>query len=278
MSLYCGNCRNAIKGDYGLLYRLERDAEGNLRYPHQEEDHLPPNSTVCDLCWLSVPETCKYAKPETDPKATVFAHACADSGVSPMTGAKEWSSMVVDDKNLLFMREQDVSEKLPSALQIIKCDAREKIGAAKSVQLSHEFLTLLRGRTLQCVIVYDQTRCDLRFSGRLIVPIGIVRIFATDAPKHALTIDHQLLCKQGETSHGWASRAGVSLTKRYGGREIADVYVHPNGWCCLHFLRGLKLDIGLWHTMNAKSCQSRKSCGHFVAINNIILDCFCEIT
>lgn len=119
MSLFCGNCRKGVRGGFGILYRLERSSDGVLRYP--DDDHNPPNSSICDSCMESFPENAKLfdeARAEAEKEVVVYGFAGAESPMG-LFGAKMWSAIETDNDNLTILEAEAVNTHFPLAIEII---------------------------------------------------------------------------------------------------------------------------------------------------------------
>ena len=130
MSLWCGACRKEIFEGFGLIYRMDL-VDGQPRLPTKDKEYVPPNSAVCDRCWVSVPENERLAQvaqaAETDAKE-VFAYASASSSSSPIWGSKQWSDIEHADQ-YVYLRQSTVETYVPKILPIILMDAKEKARA-----------------------------------------------------------------------------------------------------------------------------------------------------
>src|SRR5258708_5373676 len=121
MSLLCGSCRTEISENFGLLYWLERDENGNLHLPNQAEDYVPPNSAICNVCWAKVPERRKLtAERATVSPKQIFAYAFGSSDNGSMSGSKMWSGIVVNEKSFIFLTKNTVTLFLMGAVEIIE--------------------------------------------------------------------------------------------------------------------------------------------------------------
>lgn len=124
MSLWCGSCRSEIFQGFGILYQLERDDSGHLRFPNKAKDYVPANSAVCDHCWELLPAEEKQTGAQVQAQAessgeTVFIYALADS--SPcLVGSKSWSGIVSSEEHFVFVQSAAVAKFFPRALAIIQ--------------------------------------------------------------------------------------------------------------------------------------------------------------
>lgn len=125
MSLWCGNCKNAVTNGFGLLYKFERTESGELKYPDKKKDYVPPNSAICDTCWRRFPRVEKFTDAASKNmmeagRETVYAYASAESNYG-RDGIKTWSGIVANESKtrLVFLTSDAVEECLPGAVEII---------------------------------------------------------------------------------------------------------------------------------------------------------------
>lgn len=124
MSLWCGNCRKEIFEGFGILYRLERTAQGTLLLPDKKKDYVPPSSAIRDYCYSRLPESEKSTGEEAKTKAErskkdVFAFAPANSNNDAFWRSKTWSGIVTDDEKLVFIKPNAVTRFFSKAIEII---------------------------------------------------------------------------------------------------------------------------------------------------------------
>jgi hypothetical protein len=122
MSIACGACRKMVSGEFVVIFRLEKDSEGNLLFPDEEKKYLPPNSIICANCLRQLPaiERKSGVKNAAKKGKEVFAFA---EGSWPSGKSLDG---IATGKDFVFVKPDVVRRHFPRAVEIIEHMAARK--------------------------------------------------------------------------------------------------------------------------------------------------------